>query len=201
MRRTKPPPSSARPRTALRAPAARRRSGRRRPSGPTRLSTAHCAGDQRRLDAEHEPHPLEEGRAAPRRCRARRRPRSCRRGRPAPGGARRARCGESTSASLPAPSASRSRCWLVRLCSQRQPVGAGDDEDVAVAAVDQPGALGEQALLAQRVAVVGGDGTALDDDAPGRRAAGGMVMRMLRSGSFAARTARPGRGRRDPRPR
>ena len=45
-----------------------------------------------------------------------------------------------------------------------QPVGAGDGEDVAVAAVDQPRALGEQPLLAQRVAVVGGDRTALDGD-------------------------------------
>ena len=43
-----------------------------------------------------------------------------------------------------------------------QPVGAGDDDDVAVAAVDQSGALGQQPLLAERVAVVGGDGTALD---------------------------------------
>ena len=36
--------------------------------------------------------------------------------------------------------------------------------DVAVAAVDQPGALGQQPLLAQGVAVVSSDGTALDDD-------------------------------------
>ena len=43
----------------------------------------------------------------------------------------------------------------------RQPVGTGDGEDVAVAAVDQARALGEQPLLAQRVAVVGRDRAAL----------------------------------------
>lgn len=52
-----------------------------------------------------------------------------------------------------------------------EPVGTGDGEHVAVAAVHQPGALGQQPLLAQRVAVVGGDGErgvgrVLDGDGP-----------------------------------
>ena len=38
-----------------------------------------------------------------------------------------------------------------------QAVGPRHDEDVPVAAVDQPGALGQPALLGQRVAVVRGD--------------------------------------------
>ena len=53
-----------------------------------------------------------------------------------------------------------------------EPVGTGDGEDVAVAAVDQAGALGEHALLAQRIAVVRGDrggrGAGLDGDGAGQ---------------------------------
>jgi hypothetical protein len=37
-----------------------------------------------------------------------------------------------------------------------QPLGAGDADDTAVGAVDDAGATGERALLAERVAVVGG---------------------------------------------
>ena len=49
-----------------------------------------------------------------------------------------------------------------------EPVGARDREHVAVAAVDQARPLGERALLAQRVAVVGGHRPALDLHRPGQ---------------------------------
>ena len=169
----------------------RARPGPRAPSGP-RAKHRPVVGDQRRLDAEQEAHLLQEV--------DQRRPGA---GLDVgPGGA--AEVGEhevvldvARSATGPAPRCrcrrpSRSRCWLVRLCSQVSRSAPGTATTSRSLRSTRPGALGEQPLLAQRVAVVGGDRRR-----PRRRPRPGArpgVRRscVLRSGSFAARAARPG---------
>ena len=84
-----------------------------------------------------------------------------------------------------------------------EPVGAGDGEHVAVAAVHQPRALGEQPLLPQRVAVVGGHRKAASAGsstatAPGRDSRVELMgsPMLVRGTRGTSRT-----GRRAPRPR
>ena len=82
-------------------------------------------------------------------------------------------------------------CWVVIECSQRQPVGAGDRDDPAVGQVDDGEALGEQALLAQRVAVVGRDarvGAVGRHGAGSRQQAGWARSAGLSRASTAGRT-------------
>ena len=55
------------------------------------------------------------------------------------------------------PGARRSRCWVVRECSQVEPVGPADPDDAAVGEVHEPVAAASVALLAVERAVVRGD--------------------------------------------
>src|SRR3712207_1658033 len=128
-------------------------------------------GHERRLDAEHEPHPLQ----VRLQCRAGARLDVH------PGGA--GELGEDEVA-LDVPVRGELEglragavAELLEVLGEQavqpgQPVGAGDDEHVAVAAVDQAGALGELALLAQGAAVVRRDGPVLHRDGAGAREQG-----------------------------
>ena len=108
-------PAPRRPPSGAGRPAATSTSGA---FGPHQREHRPLGGDQRGLDPEHEAHLLQEVGQRLHRCPARRRPTWCRRGRRRTRWCSTCPFGDSTSASLPVPSASRSRCWLVRLCSQ-----------------------------------------------------------------------------------
>ena len=154
------------------APGSPQPPGRRQPVGPDEdehrpLGRSPAAGSTRSMNRIRS----RKVDAAPHRCPARRRPRWCRRGRPARGGARRARAARAPAPRVPARVGQPVEVLAGQAVQPGQPVGARDGDDVAVAAVDQTGALGEQPLLAQRVAVVSGVRTrgapALDLHRPG----------------------------------
>ena len=75
---------------------------------------------------------------------------------------------------MPVPSVEPAEVLAGQVVQPGEPVGSRDDQDVAVAAVDEAGAFGQRALFAQRVAVMGSDRSPSIATAPGGRAA---VMR------------------------
>ena len=154
-------------RTSAPAPAARpARPGRPRPSaasassgpGPTSESSAQLGGGVARLDPGEEAHLLQERPAA---------------ARPSPGSvssqvvvavlgdhardARRARAGRAPAVSVPCPAAQVGQVLGGEGVQPAEPLRPGHRDHAPVRPVDQADLGGERALLAHRVAVVGGD--------------------------------------------
>ena len=172
-------------RTAPPAPAARRRPARRSPRGPTSESTAQAVGDQRRLDAEHEHHPLQEAGSVGAGAGLDVGPGRCRRARRATRWCSTCPCGERTQRLGAGAVGQPLEVLAGQAVQPGQPVGPGTASTSRSLRSTSPAPSASGALLAQRVAVVGGHRAAVDAR---RRPAGPAGARGWSSVSVPARS-------------